>query len=80
MRGRDECGIESGAVASSDNTGWNGPGVSPAPGPPGPPHHGPCDAPTKAECKATIDPEGKHCTWCFLSGIGVGICQSSPKC
>lgn len=78
-KGTNECGIEDQVVANGAGA-WKGPGVPAGPPtPPAPPKHGPCDmADTKAECVATTGPKGQ-CKWCFLSGIGVGICQNPDE-
>jgi len=74
-RGTNECGIEEQAVANGASS-WSGPGIAPAPpAPPLPPHKGSCAfEDSEAECQATTGAKGK-CKWCYLSAIGVGICE-----
>lgn len=81
-RGTNECGIEDSCVASGAAVAWTGPGVPIQPTPaPGPPKKGECDLQdTKAACTSTINKQGNKCTWCFLSGLGIGICQDSAVC
>jgi cathepsin B len=74
VRGTDECGIEDDVTSSSTGSSWNGPGLGPAPAP-GPPTPGNCaDQQTEVTCEHTSK-GGKACEWCFLRGLGIGICQ-----
>jgi len=89
-RGDSECGIEDGVTFSPADATWSqkssptpspGPGPGPSPGPAPTPSTGTCEMQdTEDECDATTSASsGKPCAWCFLQGLGIGICQEAGE-
>merc|ERR1712039_638498 len=56
------------------------PPTAPTPTPPAPPPQpGNCEMQdTEDQCNATTK-GGKVCKWCFLSGLGIGICEDPTE-